>query len=313
MKNRIPVIIDTDLGDDIDDAFALCLAVQSPEIELLGVTTVHRCPKFRAKMAKALLNAAGYPSIPVHAGLAEPIKTRVVHGKALDFSAKPISWTEEYKNVEYDGDDGVDFLIRTIEASKEPVTVVTIGALTNVATLFKLRPDLKEKVRLSIMGGAFLRNWGEYNFSCDPDAADFVLQSGVETRCVGVDVTFQCRLNGELLDKVIKNPHPCLQMLSRMRCMWDWGVLLHDPLALMSVFDPSFVTWQKMICRVETCGNCANGYVVNLSDTNFAQDASESKFSVGVAVEAEAFAREYVRRVASMGNAVNSAIEKKCG
>ena len=60
MKERIPVIIDTDLGDDIDDAFALCLAMQSPELEILGVTTVHRCAAYRAKMAKSLLNAGGF-------------------------------------------------------------------------------------------------------------------------------------------------------------------------------------------------------------------------------------------------------------
>lgn len=309
---KIPVIIDTDLGDDIDDAFAICLAVQSPEIELLGVTTVHRCPKSRAKMAKALLKAAGFPDIPVHAGLAEPIRTRTVHGKLLDFDLKPISWSDEYKDIEYDGDDAVSFLAKVIESSKEPVTVVTIGALTNIATLLTKRPDLKSKMRLSVMGGAYLRNWGEYNFSCDPDAADLVLQSGIETLCVGIDITFQCRLSGEMLEKIMNHTHPCLQMLSRMRCMWGWGVLLHDPLALMCAFNPSFVTWQKMICRVETQGKYANGYVVNLSDSNFGQDASSSNVSVGVAVDAEAFVAEYVKRVGSFGEVKDCSMQN-CG
>ncbi len=311
MEKKIPVIIDTDLGDDIDDAFALCLAAQSPEIQLLGVTTVHRCPQYRAKMAKALLNAAGM-QVPVHAGIAKPLKVQTVHGKTLNYTQKPLSWAEEFASIEYDGNDAVDFLVKTIESSQEKVTLVTLGALTNVATLIMRRPDLKEKIQLSIMGGAFLRNWGEYNFSCDPDAADIILQSGIQARCVGIDITFQCKLSGDLLGKIANHTHPCLQMLSRMRCMWEWGVLLHDPLALMSVFDPSFVTWEKMVCAVETQGKCANGYVVNFSDSNFGQDASSSNLSVGIAVDSDRFVREYVRRVSSFEKE-SCLTKKKCG
>lgn len=299
MIKKIPIIIDTDIGDDIDDAFTLCLAMQSPEIELLGVTTVHRCPKYRAKIAKALLNAGGFSHIPVHAGIAHPLKTEIVHGKKLDYNKKPLSWSQEFENVCYDGDDAIDFLIKTIENSEEKINVVTIGALTNVATVLQKRPDLKEKINLTVMGGAFLRNWDEYNFACDPHAADFIVQSGIPTKCVGIDITFKCRLQGELLRKIAENNHPCLQMLCRMFNLCEHGVLLHDPLALTCVFDPSFVTWQKMICAVETEGKYANGYVVNLSDSNFGNDASNSNFEVGVEVDSTGFVKEYVRRVSS--------------
>ena len=83
MKDRIPVLIDTDLGDDIDDAFALCLAMRSPEIRVLGVTTVFRCAKYRAKMAKALLCAGGFSEIPVYAGESKPLECTSVHGHPL--------------------------------------------------------------------------------------------------------------------------------------------------------------------------------------------------------------------------------------
>lgn len=172
MKERIPVIIDTDLGDDIDDAFALCLAMQSPELEILGVTTVHRCAAYRAKMAKSLLNAGGFCEVPVYAGESKPLVRESVHGRPLDYGEKPHSYAEEYDATEYDGDDAVSFIVGTLEKSDRKITLVTLGALTNIALVLQKRPDLFKKIeKLCIMGGAFSMNLGEYNFSCDPDAA----------------------------------------------------------------------------------------------------------------------------------------------
>lgn len=166
MKERIPVIIDTDLGDDIDDAFALCLAMQSPELEILGVTTVHRCAAYRAKMAKSLLNAGGFCEVPVYAGESKPLVRESVHGRPLDYGEKPHSYAEEYDATEYDGDDAVSFIVGTLEKSDRKITLVTLGALTNIALVLQKRPDLFGKIeKLCIMGGAFSMNLGEYNFS----------------------------------------------------------------------------------------------------------------------------------------------------
>ena len=298
MKDRIPVLIDTDLVDDIDDAFALCLAMRSPEIRVLGVTTVFRCAKYRAKMAKALLCAGGFSEIPVYAGESKPLECTSVHGHPIDYSELPHSYAEEYEGVEYDGDDVVVFLIRALESSEKKVTLVTLGALTNVAKVLQARPDLFGKIeKLCIMGGSYSMNWGEYNFCCDPKAASIVMGSGLPMQCVGVDITFQCKLSGQLLEEVVKHPHPCLQMLNRMRKKWAGEVFLHDPLALICSFNDSFITWQPMICAVESDAEYANGYVVKLSDPNWRKSAAESKQLVATAVDANAFTREYVRRV----------------
>ena len=303
MKDKIPVLIDTDLGDDIDDAFALCLAMQSPELEILGVTTVHRCAKQRAKMAKALLTAGGFSSVPVHAGRSKPLFRNTVHGRVLNYNDLPHSYAEEYDSVRYDGDDAVAFLIGALERSERKITLITLGALTNIALLLQTRPDLADKIeRLCIMGGAFSMNWGEYNFSCDADAAAVVMESGLPIYCVGVDITFRCKLSGELLERVQTHPHPCLQMLNRMRKKWRGDVYLHDPLALMCAFDDRFVTWQPMVCEVEREARYANGYVVNLSDYNWGHEAKDSKLMVATDVNAAAFAEEYVRRVTRFPN-----------
>ena len=298
MKDKKLILIDTDLGDDIDDAFALCLAMCSPEIELLGVTTVFRCASHRAKMAKALLRAGGFGNVPVHAGRSRPLACTTVHGREIDYGEAPKSYAEEYEDVLYDGDDAPDFLIEVLERSARKITIVTLGALTNIALVLQRRPDLYAKIEcITIMGGAFSMNWGEYNFCCDPDAAAFVLDSGLPIRCVGVDVTFCCKLSGELLDRVQTHPHPCLRMLGRMRKKWGGEVYLHDPLALMCAFDDRFVKWQPMVCAVESGGKYANGYVINLSDPNWRRDAAHSNLLVATSVDAEAFTREYVRRV----------------
>ncbi len=298
MKEKIPVLIDTDLGDDIDDAFALCLAMRSPEIRLLGVTTVHRCAKQRAKMAKALLRAGGFGDVPVHAGDSRPLKSTSVYGRPIDYGDLPHSYDDEYADVSYDGDDAVSFLAETLKNSSSKVTIVTLGALTNVARLLLEHPEAREKIGLiCTMGGAFSMNWGEYNFCCDPDAAAVVLESGLPQYCVGVDVTFQCKLNGELLEQVRTHPHPCLQMLNRMRQKWGNDVYLHDPLALFCAFDDSLVRWQPMVCSVEKDAKYANGYVINFTDPNWRKSSANSNLSVAVGVDASAFIREYVRRV----------------
>ena len=209
MKEKIPVLIDTDIGDDIDDAFALCLAMRSPEIRLLGVTTVHRCAKHRARMAKALLRAGGFGYVPVHAGDSRPLKCTSVYGRPIDYADLPHSYDSEYDDVSYDGDDAVSFLAETLKKSSDKVTIVTLGALTNLARLLCEHPEVHEKIGLTCtMGGAYSMNWGEYNFCCDPEAAAVVLESGLPQHCVGVDVTFQCKLNGELLEQSVRSPIP---------------------------------------------------------------------------------------------------------
>ena len=146
MKERIPVIIDTDLGDDIDDAFALCLAMQSPELEILGVTTVHRCAAYRAKMAKSPAYTGTSQNPPAVRSDFAIFARESVHGRPLDYGEKPHSYAEEYDATEYDGDDAVSFIVGTLEKSDRKITLVTLGALTNIALVLQKRPDLFGKI-----------------------------------------------------------------------------------------------------------------------------------------------------------------------
>lgn len=298
MNGKKPVIIDTDLGDDIDDAMALCLAMQSPELEILGVTTVHRCAEYRARMVKSLLKAGGFGYVPVYAGYSKPLRAETLYGRKIDYSKIPESYLPEFEKTEYDGDDAVGFLSKTLKESKEPVTIVTMGALTNIAALYQSNPEAFDKIDgMFIMGGAYNQNFGEYNFCCDPDAAAIVMASGKSIHSVGIDITLRCKLTEEQQNRIFLSDNPCLKMLARMRKQWRGDVCLHDPLALYCAIDPGFVRWERRVCAVERKGEFFSGYVVNLSDWNWQKDSVGSNVYVGCDVDEIGFGNEYVRRI----------------
>ena len=300
MLRKLPIIIDTDIGDDVDDAFALCLAMASPEVSILGVTTVYCDTVKRARIAARLLREGGFPGVPVHAGRGLPLKTRTIYGRPLEPDKTPSGYDAGFDGERIDGGDAVGFIIRTLESAREPVCIVTMGALTNIAAVLTERPDLKKKISfLSVMGGAFNMNVGEYNFCCDPEAASLVLSCGAEIKCAGLDVTFKCSVNGGYAPLLEKAEAKALKTLFKMRKQWGGEVYLHDPLALMSAFDPSYVDWEERRCEVECGASLTNGYVVNLSDWNWRQRPA-GNLKVGVGVRADAFTGECMKRILSL-------------
>lgn len=304
MKKKIPVVIDTDIGDDIDDAFALCLAMQSPEIRLLGVTTVFKNTVARAKIARRLLRLGGFPDIPVAAGASVPLANPEMFNKKVDVSEFPCTYRQGWENEKIEAESGTDLLIRLLEESSEPVTVVTLGALTNLADLLRRRPDLKEKIRcIHMMGGAFLINWTEYNFACDPEAAQLVLASQIPIRAVGVDVTLGCMVGQRQIEQLRESSHPCLQMLMDMCKEWTKNgcVCLHDPLALYSVWDPSVLSFKKEVYQVECRGRYSRGVCVKMSDHNWQADPQDSRLMVAQTVKADEFVGECIRRLCLFG------------
>ena len=190
-----PVIIDTDPG--LDDALGLLLAVGSPEVDLIGVTTVAGNTNLANTTANALriLELADRSDVPVAVGAARPL-------------VREAPWTAEYVH----GSDGlgglplpppstrpvaehaVDFLAERLLATAEPVTVVAIGPLTNIALLLATHPAAAARIgRLVVMGGAArggnVTPSSEYNIWYDPEAAYRVFTAGLPLTMVGLDVT----------------------------------------------------------------------------------------------------------------------------
>jgi purine nucleosidase len=260
----IPILFDTDIGDDIDDALALALALQSPELDVRGVTTVLDDVETRTRLAWKELGLYGRQDIALATGVGEPLldpkrTTRARQFEVLD-AADVVPERARRR--------GVDFLIETLLASPGKITLVPVGPLTNIAIALRNEPRIKTKIeRIVLMGGAFRRLYSEYNIQRDRAAAQIVFSSGVPITAVGLDVTLQCKLEGRDLDRLRTASNPATQFLVRLIELWQNGKpaqtpILHDPLAMAVAFDPSLVTLESGSVEVETSSPLTNGMTI---------------------------------------------------
>jgi inosine-uridine nucleoside N-ribohydrolase len=145
MANKL--IIDTDIGTYYDDAFAVLLGARSPEVQLLGVTTNYGDTHLRSRIARKILNVAGRQDVPVFRGIGKPLR-----GNALMFGFEGERiLDEEDKNIKYDDEHAVNFIIRSIMENPGEVTVVTLGAVSNLAAAYIMEPRIAQNVKEVIM------------------------------------------------------------------------------------------------------------------------------------------------------------------
>lgn len=252
----IPIILDTDLGDDIDDALALALALASPEIELRGVTTVFIDASKRAALTRHLLQLFG-TSTRVVAGCSRPLLQPIQTGSVLGHQ-----FQIEHDATWNDQTHAVDFLIESVMASDEKITLVPIGPLTNIALALAREPKLATRCDIVLMGGDLSCGCSEWNILCDPEAAQMVLNSGAKISLVGLDVTTQCKLNTNQIESLTRLTHSSTrwaQAYAQIIDLWQreasYDLTLHDPLALMSVFLPDVITWEERRLEIGLCGD----------------------------------------------------------
>lgn len=183
-------IIDTDIGDDIDDAYAIAYLSQEIKNETLGITTVFKNAVQRAKLAAYLLKLLEW-DIPVAAGESKPLKAETMYLPFEKPSPNPsISQYEEiFKDEKILDKPAVDFILDSIKEN-DKVTLICIGPLTNIALAIQKDPITFEKVnKLVIMGGCFTANYVEWNIKCDPEAFEIVLNCGAKIEMVGHEIT----------------------------------------------------------------------------------------------------------------------------
>jgi purine nucleosidase len=286
--NPFIMLLDTDIGDDIDDAFALAFSVNHPGIELVAVTTVFKHTKARAQQAKALLDALGHPWIPVHPGITTPLKEPIHYFdkdvKDENGVVMPCQYDEAYASYNISQTDAVSAIIGLSHTYDKDLVITAIGPLTNIATAIRKDPTLNDRIkRIVIMGGYATERVPEWNILCDPEAADIVFSSGIPVHCVGLDVTLQCTLDPTLMERIHDNPDPDKTLLSLWFERWDrhFGFeksVMHDPLAVATLVDDVCVFERK---RIKVDLKDKRGSIIVLDDS------SEDGHVLDVAVEVD--------------------------
>lgn len=249
---RAKVILDTDIGDDIDDIYALALLASRPEVDLLGVTTAFGETDKRAELAAKFLWVMGRRSIPVHAGRAGEHKITRQHEWVAGFRSRAIKKTP-----------AVEFLRREILRAPGQITIVPIGALTNIGDLLTQYPEVKPHIkRIVLMGGAAYVGYNneappvpEWNIRCDPAAARLVFESGVPIVMAPLDSTTMMVLDEERQKKMAASGSRTCDAISALRLLWGLPrVVLYDAVPAAYVAGHLFAEERPIRVRIEDDG-----------------------------------------------------------
>ena len=250
--SKIKLILDTDIGDDIDDAFALSIALNEPNCELLGVTTVFRNAYKRAKMASYLIHTFNQ-DVKVYAGCDIPLIAKVSDLLSTEIKAKEkLDETGKYLLPQYlpvmdqgvvEEKHAVDFIIEMAHKYPNELVVVGIGPLTNIAMAIRKDPSLVNLIKeIRIMGGDPTNvNCKEWNIFCDPEAARIVYSSGINLYAVGLNVTMKVKLEQRYREKLKSVDGERFSLIYSMMEKWfkhyEFSIpVMHDPLAFSTLF-----------------------------------------------------------------------------
>ncbi|WP_421269152.1 pyrimidine-specific ribonucleoside hydrolase RihA [Aeromonas veronii] len=273
----LPVILDCDPGHD--DAIALILALASPELKVLAVTTSagNQTPDKTLNNALRILTLLGRDDIPVAAGAPKPLARELiiadnVHGESgLDGPKLPDPAFAPQAMT------GLELMAKCLRESPQPVTLVPTGPLTNIALLLAAHPELKPKIaRIVLMGGAAgAGNWtpaAEFNIYVDPEAADMVFKSGIPITMCGLDVTHEAQVMDEDIERVRAITNPVAQcvaglldffMIYHRDPKWGFaGAPLHDPCTIAWLLAPELFHGVECRVDIETRGEHTVGMTV---------------------------------------------------
>jgi len=250
----VKVILDTDIGSDIDDAICLAYLLAQPRCELLGVTTVSGEPHERARLVSALCKVAG-KDIPTYPGVENPLliaqkQPHVPQAAILE------RWPHD---TMFPRNEAIEFMRRTIRQHPHEVTLLAIGPMTNVGLLFAMDPEIPKLLKaLVMMVGVFTNQLAgvgplEWNAICDPHAIAMIYRTSVSVhRSVGLDVTCQVTLDSAQVRKQFRKG--LLRSVLNFAEVWFEErdlITFHDPLAAATLFDDQICTFSRGTVEVE--------------------------------------------------------------
>jgi purine nucleosidase len=288
------IIVDTDIGSDIDDVMALSYLLSHKEYEILGITTVTGDPVGRARIASALVKHAG-KSIPIYPGSAAPLHIKQIQTEAPQVEGIK-RWDHQKDFIE---NRELDFLHNIITSNPGEVIILSIGPLTNIAGLFRKYPDIHHQIKgFYSMSGRFgvgenFSDVLEWNVMLDPEAAKIVYGTPIDTHiCVGSNITRQMRM--ESID--VKNHFDTDQFkiiydLCRIWFEKREFMTFHDPLTTAVIDNPQLCRYQKGLIEVD-----------EKAITHWHPEALGGHNSVAVGVEKEQFFNHFFKVLENFNN-----------
>lgn len=251
------VIIDTDIGDDIDDAFAVALALHCPELKILGITTTFGDTEKRAKLLDRLLGEVGRSDIPVAAGAPTPPKTAFTQ----------LKYAEGGHFAKTSHSDAVTFLLNQIRKNPDEITLVAIGPLMNVgAAIDKDGETFRKLKRVVLMGGSIYRGYGdtgsgpprgpepEWNIKNDIPSAQKLFAAGVPLFVMPLDST-QLKMNAANRNLLFRQGTPLTDALTLLYHEWGQETpTLFDPMTIAYMIKPELCPVEPMNIRVDEKG-----------------------------------------------------------
>lgn len=303
------IIIDTDIGDDVDDAIAVAYLIRTMkkrnDIDIIGITTVYGDTHKKAEIVSNLLEAENVEDINVYAGESFPL--------SIDKKTKPeppcqyTAVDDKFKDAKFG--DAVEFIISATNTYNK-VTILTLGPLTNIAMAINKGLDIKEGVSLVTMGGMINKAFPEGNIVSDPESAEIVFDSNISKTIIPLDVTLKCNIPSDFIKGMKengKNAFLCklihlwqqknlLPMIKQRNIIKDeenperLGIGGHDIAAAIFIINPEIFLVKKGKLVVETAGKYTRGVTVDCYDVFFNKPYGE-EFTIAIDIDVDMFYR----------------------
>jgi len=259
---KIPVIFDTDIGGDIDDTWALTMLLKSPEFDVRLVTSDSGNDLYRARILAKMLEVFGRTDIPVGIGR-----------QKADRRGRQSQWIGNYDLSKYPGtvhEDGVKAIIETVNKARDPISLICVGPVPNIAAALRRDPGIARRARFVGMHGSVRRGYGnrprisaEYNVRADPKALQAVFAAPWDITITPLDTCGIVQLKGEKFQRVYRCHHPGIQALMENYRVWRGdrrdpitaSTTLFDTVAVYLAFSQELLHMEKLGIRVTDDGH----------------------------------------------------------
>ncbi|MBN1808371.1 MAG: nucleoside hydrolase [Planctomycetes bacterium] len=297
----MPVILDTDIGSDIDDAVALAYLLKEPACDLVGVTTVSGNVEQRSRLVGYIADAAGRSDIPIRSGLSEVLLFGPGQAEVQQYEAlEGVAHRKDFPT------DAVEWLRRTIRERPGEIVLLTIGPLTNAGALFACDPEIPSMLKaLVMMCGVFTAGNGqgpgarEWNAIVDPVATAMVYRARPPAcTSVGLEVTTKCMMDADDVRRQFTEAGEVTQAVLNLAEIWFRRrprLCFHDPLAAASVFDGEILTCRNGTVYVEY----KPGELEGLTMFTPAKEGERGPHDIAVDVDVERFFKRYFDTVSA--------------